>query len=568
MRPLSLLTVLIGLGGGYGLFFAMPVYSYDLKASNTEVAPPGIVDAVPTFESLGLSWTPQTTTKINDCQVTYRRQNSTTWKRGLPLWYDERNGECRGSLVHLEPDTMYQIQVSVEETHETARALAKTWSEHFPVAKTIYLPEESHETLTINESGSPKGYVLYTAQPNKAATIDANGEAENNIVVNASYIIIRGLRLLNARQNGIRLGTGSHDIVIEGNDVSGWGRIDFDGWGVNLDAAIYSDRSEKLPPERIIIQRNRLHHPRSDANAWDEYRIHMQSNHPRGPQAISLWNSLGNHVIRYNDIYSDDDHKFNDCIGGGANFSNQGFPNQNSDIYGNRISDCWDDAIESEGANKNVRIWSNYIDTSYVMIAAAATHVGPLYIWRNVSDRSRRTAKTDMSDAKRGYFFKTQSTYNKYNGQYFGDGRIYVFHNTILQRPAENYGVSSGITDFGGRMTGVTSRNNILQVNSSYRASIKNSEAHVSNDFDYDLYNGRIVSTGNDEQHGIFGVPKYNSDNRSEEFALDPKSPGVDAGVRIPNFNDRYTGRGPDIGAFELNSSPLDFGTDVYNANE
>ena len=46
-----------------------------------------------------------------------------------------------------------------------------------------------------------------------------------------------------------------------------------------------------------------------------------------------------------------------DGIGGSSNYSFKGSPNRDSDIYGNLISNCWDDAIESEGANMNVRIW-------------------------------------------------------------------------------------------------------------------------------------------------------------------------------------------------------------------
>jgi len=50
-----------------------------------------------------------------------------------------------------------------------------------------------------------------------------------------------------------------------------------------------------------------------------------------------------------------------------------------------------DDAIESEGANMNVRIWGNYLHDTYQFIATAATSKGPLYIFRNVFGTSRQT---------------------------------------------------------------------------------------------------------------------------------------------------------------------------------
>jgi hypothetical protein len=37
-------------------------------------------------------------------------------------------------------------------------------------------------------------------------------------------------------------------------------------------------------------------------------------------------------------------------------------------------------------------------------------------------------------------------------------------------------------------------------------------------------------------------------------------NPVIDAGVELPNFNDNYAGKAPDLGAFELGSPPIRFG--------
>jgi hypothetical protein len=37
-------------------------------------------------------------------------------------------------------------------------------------------------------------------------------------------------------------------------------------------------------------------------------------------------------------------------------------------------------------------------------------------------------------------------------------------------------------------------------------------------------------------------------------------NPVIDGGARLPNFNDDFTGRAPDIGAFEVGRPPLRFG--------
>jgi hypothetical protein len=38
----------------------------------------------------------------------------------------------------------------------------------------------------------------------------------------------------------------------------------------------------------------------------------------------------------------------------------------------------------------------------------------------------------------------------------------------------------------------------------------------------------------------------------SVDLRLDPRSRAVDAGVRLPNFNEGFTGTGPDLGCCEV----------------
>jgi hypothetical protein len=70
------------------------------------------------------------------------------------------------------------------------------------------------------------------------------------------------------------------------------------------------------------------------------------------------------------------------------------------------------------------------------------------------------------------------------------------------------------------------------------------------------------------ENHGIRGVPVYAPGHGLKDdrgiFALAVQSPGFDAGVVIPNFNDALAGSGPDIGAQEAGSPPMQFGVDAY----
>jgi hypothetical protein len=538
--------------------------------------------AVPTFESIGLYWSPGGSEGVSEsATVRYRSLGSSTWTTGHPLWFDARispsppftsSGEYRGSIALVDPGTTYEIELTAEGGARAVLA-ATTWSEEFPIGETVTLPESSSDTLVIRQSGTPEGYVLYTAEPGQTATIDVANAREHNIVVEASYVIIRGLVLKGARTHGIKVSsTGScTNIVIEDNDISGWGRVDEVGFGVGFDAAI---RAENPLVERLIIQRNRIHHPRADANSWCEKRDGRADpackTHPEGPHGIRLTDTGGNHVIRFNTLESDDAHYFADGIGGGT-FSYAGFPGPDSDVYGNFIERCWDNPIESEGGNANARIWANYIDRSYSPIAITPLSVGPIYIWRNVVDRSRKgppeiTGDTDSDP--RGRFLKGGS------GNEWGGGRVYVYHNTIVQRsPAagssHTLGVRTGITTkaSGGKAYGIVSRNNILHVISSRDRSVADDSLGCGvrrNDFDFDLYNGKINSPLPQEANGIELTPVYAADNNPLEFFLDPASPGHDSGVVLPGFNNGSIGDGPEIGAFETGAPPLEFGTGAY----
>ena len=260
-RAVIALSIIAGCGDGS----SRPA----LDRRTPQIETVGGATAVTTFHSIGLYWAPAGGSASRQCNVQYRRINTNeAWKTGYPLWFDSRvspNGQYKGSLVQLEPGTTYEIKLDLAGSPATSASLnANTWSETFPVGATVTVPSSS-TTFTIAQSGTPGAYRLYTAAPG-GTTIDvANGQDNDIVINNASYVIIRGLTLKGARIHAIRLLGNVHDVVIEENDVSGWGRIDpRDGFGVNMDTGVFADFSDTV--ERIIIQRNRFHHPRPDSN--------------------------------------------------------------------------------------------------------------------------------------------------------------------------------------------------------------------------------------------------------------------------------------------------------------
>src|SRR5438105_472202 len=270
----------------------------------------------------------------------------------------------------------------------------------------------------------------------------------------------------------------------------------------------------------------------------------------------------GNNVIRYNEVWSSDEQHYNvDAIGGGNNDSNKGFPGADSDIYGNLVKNTWDDGIEAEGGGKNVRVWGNYIDNTTAGIATSPVAIGPIYVFRNVYNRSRERALVPTDQDDRNNFAKSGS----WSG--YGDGRRYVFHNTILQATAAGaqftLGAGGGIMASGSSepLTNTVSRNNILHIWKSWWYSL-NQGSGSGNDMNYDLYNGANTIAGS-ELSGIIGTPIYASGNgwQSESggmYQLDPSSPGFGKALRLPNFNDAFAA--PDIGAHQSGTPAMKFG--------
>jgi hypothetical protein len=528
-----------------------------MPAIGQTVVPSDIPFAVPTFHCLGLYWSPSKGAAGKEVRVQYRAAGEKAWQPGLPLRYnpiadtEEDLADYRGSIVDLKPGTAYQVWLALEGTGATTELTARTWSETFSIGETVKV-QDSHETLEITESGKPDAWRVYDGT---GVLIDVNHQHDACITLNASHVILRGFTLKGAgaatnaskRPIGAITILGGHDIVIEDCDISGWGRLNAKtGFGFDYDAAI-SSRSATMA--RMIVQRCKLHHPAVDTNTWSEP---VKPTHPGGPQCISLFDTAGHHVIRYNECWSDLEHMFNDVIGGGGNGSYRGSPGPDSDIYGNFISHCWDDGLEVEGGSRNVRVWDNYITQCFNMIGNAPASIGPLYIWRNVVALSQGGPNTaGMNFLKMGYA----------DGEHWMTGDQYIFHNTLFG--PDQWLPVGGLG--GNRIVKHTvSRNNLLHVRAATDRSASSAPENAENSFDYDLYNARVPS--GHEKHGVNGVPVYQSGagfdaaTLTGRFQLAPESPGAGAGEVIPNFSNGFTGTAPDIGAHQRGAPPMHFG--------
>jgi hypothetical protein len=522
---------------------------------------------IPTYECAGIYWHVQ---ENGACKIKYKEITADQWREGLDLVYDAREGEYRGSMVGLRPNTAYQAELSVHSSK--TRLDFKTRSDQFPVDKVTLLPAgESDKPVVITESGTPDGYHLVTVPSLSKSILNLKNVNNYGIEIDADFVIIRGVEIRNPALHGIIIRKNRHDIIIEQCHITFWGRMGGPKTYGNLeggsDSGIYGEEGSGF----LTIQRNLIEDPRGASNDW-------VTGHPDGPQGISVIQSSGGNVIRYNEIVSTEDHGFNDGIGGSRNFSSTGNMNRDSDIYGNIITNVWDDAIESEGANMNVRIWGNYMHLFFNGIATACTSKGPLYVFRNVVGESRSGHENSMG----GALIKTGERNE------FGGGRRYILHNTVLQ--------PNGVFDaFTGHVNpNCVSRNNIYNVPGRLATDI---EKEPSSDYDYDYFSGDVLGRSAREENRIkftttpagtrlfvssyalefyprssinsikWGKYPYEFGDRKLQIT-DPvvwiPNPLIDSGALLPGFNDNFAGKAPDLGAFEVGSPPIQFGRRAY----
>ncbi|MFK7986082.1 MAG: sugar-binding protein [Sandaracinaceae bacterium] len=528
-----------------------------------------------TFHSASLYWNPSDADASREVQVRFRETGG-EWRDGLAMPHNSVRAEdevavYRGSLVHLSPDTEYEVELTLEGSSELARMTLRTRSESLPEGEVVR-PDPADGSIVIDASGTAEAYRVYDGG---GQVFDLSREGAHNIDVRANYVILRNFVLRGAREDAVRIRS-QHHVVVEDSDISAWGSlrgprsIDVDDlrigrgvWG-HTNAGV---RALEPGAHHIVVQRNRIHDPTFRSNTWEEPNCRTRvvsdyttcNGHPYGPVSVYLSNTTGHNVIRYNEIFGGEEHYFGDVIGGDLS---------DSDIYGNYIANGWDDGLEIEGVVRNLRVWNNYIDHCYMMIANAAVEIGPLYLYRNLIGVSER----ELGGAP-GAFVK-MGTQNRdpdtdpTQGRYLMRGFTYLFHNT-LTNPGNRGSWGPGLRNRPMRY--VVGRNNILFVPSSVENSIavaRSSVPHVEVDFDYDLYN-RAVPEGS-QANGFMGEPDFATGSFARatleaDFRLEAGSLGHDTGARIPNFSDAFVGAGPDVGAHEA-AGVLRFGVEGAEA--
>lgn len=462
-----------------------------------------------------------------------------TWLRAFAPPYIEEDAMYRGSIVNLAEDTAYELRIADGDT-VLAETTFRTWVSEVPIAKTIVLDQTTFDGhLAIEESGTPEGWIRYTAKPGFVLRNDRTGPLlELNKV---KYIILDGLTLRGGLQNAITVKR-CEQIRIQNCDIAGWGRLgtqrfDLDGkfyleegGAINWDCAILISRSLGTVVERCYV-----HDPVNTANSW-------YYSHPAGPEAVGV-DKPRSTVLRYNDFVGSDEHRWNDAVEGSGNFDRDGGFNRDADVYGNLMCFASDDSIEIDGGQTNVRVFRNKFEGCLCGVSIQGCMSSPSYVFDNLL--------VNMGDGRGvpGQTIKTSSP---------GSGKSAV--SFIVGNTAHNTGSDLGLLDH----LRIVARNNIF----AGRSSISRRDRSPRSECDYNLCS---TGTEGEEPHGLIGLPAF-ANPEAAVFVPVAESNVVGKGVVIDNFAPGVDGR-VDLGAIPTGSDlilpfrPIPVALDRYQVN-
>jgi hypothetical protein len=530
-----------------------------LLATSLAAAPPGaatvagvVTTPYPTIRNLAVEWAFSGDEDGDGAvSVRYRRAGEAGWRTGMPLrrvpagsnegftWASRHTG----SVFDLEPGTTYEVELTlVDPDGGSATRTVTATTRRYPAAMAnAPVRSATPATLASALSAALPGDVVELAAGSYAGfMVGRDGAAGKPIVIrSAGGATVNGTITLSGRKHvhvqGLRVNgsikmNGTDSVAIVGNTIETTG-----------DGIVFITRSQNNYVADNVV---------TGATAWAEASLGVNG----ANVGEGIWFTGPGHVIEHNRVRG-----FRDCI----SFMEEAEAVEqfSIDVLENDISVGADDAIEADFCFHNCRVMRNRITNSFTAISSQPSLGGPTYFVRNVIYNALHAFKLNRGS----------------------DGDV-ILHNTVV-KSGDAFSVYAGVPHY--RQFG---RNNIFiggpggtyggYANGSGKVLALADADLATQDLDYDGYGsttgtfgGRVGSvtfttlaglqSGTSEKHavqlglGVFAAAvAYPSSPMTEkpvpDLRLKAASAAEDAGAILPNVNDGFTGRAPDLGAYEI----------------
>ncbi len=424
----------------------------------------------PLMESAGITIFSQV--ENTQTQVQFRAFGEYNWQEGNSLYFDPTTDSLSGALVHLQPNTEYEVRIVLDSPASGWQEFDLTFMTRpdtppIDPGKVYYLSDIYYggtlDLEALGIEGEEDGWAKIVGDVNTPIIADDGAGSAVSIGDN-SYVYFENILIKKGGVQGFHA-VDAHHIWINGCDISSWGRVaryelngiavDDDEETINYDSAFYLKRSGVITIENCYV-----HDPVLGANNWD-------SGHPKGANAFIAYANHpnpefeGQIVIRNNIFTGSDSKRFNDVIESRFNGEVYGGFIRDSAIYNNVFAYANDDLIEMDGGQQNVLVYNNDLSHGYAGVSAVPNMRGPSYIFNNtIHHMGDDTGKMWASIKVGGLYARPEGLVNVFNNfinvyrngitasDFEGDNAFWVnaVNNIIITELANN-AVGYGIYD-------------------------------------------------------------------------------------------------------------------------
>lgn len=532
----------------------------------------------PTLESLGFRWLIDGDDNRNaTVSVAYRRRGEGRWRPALPMlrvhrevvnqdYEPYRTGNLfAGSVLFLEPGAEYEVRFVMEDpdggapppkTVQVATRRAPTLAGGRRLVRVGPPGENLRKALAGARPGDtlalepgiyqiPETLVLETADlalvgpPSGGAVLEGPGHGADLMDIRrADRLWLENLTLRRARMAvnaGSKGGPGPSHLVVKRC------RIEDVIYGINSTS---ENSSGWYIVDNELIGLNPTWYPRPEER-------YMEPSHT----GINVYGQ--GHVIAYSRI-----RRFSDALA----IANFGVPPEDVerhpvaiDFHHNDLGWAQDDAIETDYGAHNIRVWRNRCSNAHTALSVQPLYGGPVYLIRN-----EIYGVTALAFKLHNYAAGILAYHNTSATAFTGFQSFNRWQNGHLRNNLILGGAGDGSRLTYAVDTGTTTAYSTLDYN-GYR---QNSPGAFARWYDgrerrsYETLDAFRAGTGH-ERHGLLidydifvraAPPEAGKtvDPKDYDLRLRRGSAAVDAGVRLPNVNDDFTGPAPDLGCYEL----------------
>jgi len=536
-----------------------------LLLAGNATRPGALSTPYPTLTNLAVEWLIEGDDNLNAvCKVEYRQAGESAWHAAMPLrrvpaghsrgtqpvffW----ENKLSGSVLDLRPGTRYEIKLSLRDPDGGKVDTVLTVS-----TRPVPCPAPDSRV----KKAGPKDFekIAATLEPGDILELGPGWYGEFKLMQDGTPdrpIVIRSDRShpgLNSNFERVDL-EGRKHVILEGVTVHGPVEL---RWAE--DVAVR--RCEVFGPHGIVatdrpgaencyIADNTV----TGYMPWDSLALGCCVNeHSVSCVGEGIEMTGPGNVICHNRVTG-----YRDCISTMEDL--WAYDQRCIDIYNNDIELGDDDAIEADFTAGNTRIMRNRITNCFISLSSQPGLGGPSYFLRNVMYNTINVP-FKLARGSRGDVILHNTVVKSGDGFMVGHNpSLVMFRNNLtLGGPGSEtlggYGTGRGMAVFfpradstadmdydgfgveGMPFEGIVGRSRIESLADLRRLTPEKHAVQV----DLNVF----------AQRPEFPNPQFPR-REPADLRLAPGSAAVDAGVVIPNVNDRFQGKAPDLGAYEL----------------